>query len=61
MIGCRFPAGVFLVVAIMLRFELRVCGGIADAHAWDPTGSRLFVAGGPLASGLQGSYMAVWQ
>ena len=31
------------------------------AHAWDPTGSRLFAAGGPLAFGLRGCYMALWR
>lgn len=31
------------------------------AHAWDPTGSRLFACGGPLAFGLRGGYMAVWE
>lgn len=32
----------------------------AYAHAWDASGSRLFVAGGPLLQGLYGSYAAVW-
>ncbi|GAB4818512.1 hypothetical protein N2152v2_005558 [Parachlorella kessleri] len=31
------------------------------AHAWDPTGSRLFACGGPLAFGLKGCYMALWR
>jgi len=30
------------------------------AHAWDATSTRLFVAGGPLAYGLRGCYMAMW-
>ena len=30
------------------------------AHAWDPTGTRLMVAGGPLAYGLRGCYLGVW-
>ena len=30
------------------------------AHAWDPTGTRLMVAGGPLAYGLRGCYIGVW-
>ena len=29
-------------------------------HAWDESGSRLFVAGGPLLVGLRGSYAAMW-
>ena len=30
------------------------------AHAWDKTGTRLLVAGGPLAYGLRGCYVGVW-
>lgn len=30
------------------------------AHAWDPSGTRLFACGGPLAFGLRGCYMALW-
>ncbi|KAK9918446.1 hypothetical protein WJX75_004149 [Coccomyxa subellipsoidea] len=30
------------------------------SHAWDPTRTRLAAVGGPLAYGLRGSYMAVW-
>lgn len=30
-------------------------------HAWDPTGTRLAMAGGPLPSGIRGCYAAVWQ
>ena len=30
------------------------------AHAWDETGTRLLVAGGPLAYGLRGCYVGVW-
>jgi len=29
-------------------------------HQWDPTGTRLLVAGGPLQAVLQGFYAAVW-
>jgi len=31
------------------------------AHAWDPSGTRLFTCGGPLAFGLSGGYMALWE
>ena len=31
------------------------------AHAWDPLGARLFTCGGPLAFGLSGGYLAVWE
>ena len=31
------------------------------AHAWDASGSRLFSCGGPLAFGLRGCYMALWE
>jgi WD repeat-containing protein 40A len=31
------------------------------AHAWDPTGARIFACGGPLAFGLTGGYMALWE
>lgn len=30
-------------------------------HQWDPTGSRLFVGGGPLFLASQGCYAAVWR
>jgi len=30
-------------------------------HCYDPSGSRLFVAGGPLSFGLCGTYAALWQ
>lgn len=30
-------------------------------HAWDPSGTRLFVGGGPLAFGLRGGYLALWE
>tara|TARA_B100001142_G_scaffold321095_2_gene367224 strand:+ start:49 stop:357 length:309 start_codon:yes stop_codon:yes gene_type:complete len=30
------------------------------AHEWDSTGTRLLVAGGPLAFGLRGCYLGVW-
>lgn len=33
----------------------------AYTHAWDPSGTRLFVAGGPLPFGLRGCYMGLWQ
>jgi hypothetical protein len=31
------------------------------AHAWDASRSRLFACGGPLAFGLKGCYMAIWE
>lgn len=31
------------------------------AHAWDASGTRLLVAGGPLAYGLRGCYVGVWR
>jgi hypothetical protein len=31
------------------------------AHEWDPSGTRLFACGGPLAFGLCGGYMALWE
>lgn len=31
------------------------------AHAWDPTCTKLLCVGGPLAYGLRGSYMALWE
>eukprot|EP00887_Chlorella_sp_A99_P001144 scaffold14.g1144.t1 len=31
------------------------------AHAWDPSRTRLFACGGPLAYGLKGSYAALFQ
>jgi WD repeat-containing protein 40A len=31
------------------------------AHAWDPSGARLFTCGGPLAFGLSGGHMALWE
>jgi len=31
------------------------------AHAWDPTRTKLLCVGGPLAYGLRGSYMALWE
>ena len=31
------------------------------AHAWDASGTRLLVAGGPLAYGLKGCYVGVWR
>ncbi len=30
------------------------------AHAWDPSGTRIFMCGGPLAYGLRGNYAALW-
>ena len=30
-------------------------------HCWDPSGTRLFTAGGPLPFGLRGCYMGLWQ
>lgn len=33
----------------------------AYAHEWDPGGTRMFICGGPLATGLQGSYVSVWR
>jgi hypothetical protein len=30
-------------------------------HCYDPTGSKLFTGGGPLAVGLYGNYAALWQ
>ena len=30
------------------------------AHTWDASRTRLYVGGGPLAFGLSGCYMAVW-
>ena len=30
-------------------------------HAWDPSGTRLFAGGGPLAFGLTGGYMGLWE
>ncbi len=30
------------------------------SHAWDPTSTRLMCVGGPLAYGLRGCYMALW-
>ncbi|KAL0027315.1 hypothetical protein WJX77_012210 [Trebouxia sp. C0004] len=30
------------------------------AHAWDPSKTKLFTCGGPLAFGLIGTYMALW-
>ena len=29
-------------------------------HCYDPTETKMFAAGGPLALGLYGSYSAVW-
>jgi hypothetical protein len=29
-------------------------------HCWDPTGTRLFMGGGPLAVGLSGCSLSVW-
>jgi len=29
-------------------------------HCYDPSGTRLFVAGGPLIAGMKGSYASVW-
>lgn len=31
------------------------------AHAWDPTGTRLFACGGPLQFGLKGGYCALYE
>ncbi|CAG9463105.1 unnamed protein product [Pedinophyceae sp. YPF-701] len=31
------------------------------AHAWDPAGTRMIAVGGPLAYGLRGCYVGVWQ
>eukprot|EP00873_Tetraselmis_striata_P000219 jgi/Tetstr1/420483/TSEL_011596.t1 len=31
------------------------------AHSWDPSGTRLFACGGPLASGMIGCYMGLWE
>ena len=31
------------------------------AHAWDASGTRLLVTGGPLAYGLKGCYVGVWR
>ena len=31
------------------------------AHAWDASGTRLLVAGGPLAYGLKGCYVGLWR
>ncbi len=31
------------------------------AHAWCPAGTRLFAGGGPLAFGLKGGYLALWE
>jgi WD repeat-containing protein 40A len=30
------------------------------SHAWDPSATRLMAVGGPLAYGLRGCYMALW-
>jgi hypothetical protein len=29
-------------------------------HAWDPSGTRLFMGGGPLAVGLSGCSLSAW-
>lgn len=29
-------------------------------HAYDPSGTKLLVGGGPLPYGLKGSYLAMW-
>lgn len=42
-------------------FENTEVHNAAYAHEWDPGGSRMLVVGGPLASGLTGSYVAMWQ
>lgn len=31
------------------------------SHAWDPSGTKLWTAGGPLAVGMKGCYLALWQ
>ncbi|XP_022086935.1 DDB1- and CUL4-associated factor 12-like [Acanthaster planci] len=36
-------------------------GNAAYTHAYDKSGTRLFVAGGPLPAGLSGNYAALWQ
>lgn len=40
--------------------DANICNA-AYAHEWDPGGSRMLVVGGPLASGLVGSYCAMWR
>ena len=50
-------------LAGMCRQYFQDAGGIANAcyaHAWDPTGTKMFCAGGPLAFGLKGTYMGLW-
>lgn len=37
------------------------CYQAAYAHEWDRGSSRMLVVGGPLASGLAGSYGAMWR
>ena len=31
------------------------------AQAWDPTQTKLLTVGGPLACGLTGCYMGIWE
>jgi len=35
--------------------------GACYAHAWDASGTKLLVAGGPLAYGLRGCYVGIWR
>jgi len=41
-------------------FQNHVMQHAVYTHAYDPTGTKLFVGGGPRYSGLTGSYAAVW-
>jgi WD repeat-containing protein 40A len=43
------------------HFEGAAVYSAAYTHCWDPSGTRLFAAGGPLPFGLRGCYMGLWQ
>ena len=52
--------GVYLCVACRDHFRGMDIWNACYAHMWDPTKTKLFSSGGPLAFGLVGSYMGVW-
>ena len=43
------------------HFSYRTVRHACYAHVWDPSGTRLLACGGPLAFGLGGSYLALWE
>ena len=61
---CPVLAALQLILGLWLcRQYFQDAGPLPNAcyaHTWDPTSTRMFCAGGPLAFGLKGVYMGLW-